>query len=78
MYASDIFANAATFVPSTYEIAGSLFDNVDEEIRRIIEQSIRDSLQTAQPVRRKNEDELSAGDTRLLDEYLHSFMQPGA
>lgn len=78
MYASDIFANAATFVPSAYEIAGSLFENMDEEIRRIIEQSIRDSLQTAQPVRKKNEDELSAGDTRLLDEYLHSFMQPGA
>ncbi len=78
MYAADIFANATAFVPSAYEIAGSILDNTDEEIRRIIEQSIRDSLQTAQPVRKKNEDELSAGDTRLLDEYLHSFMQPGA
>ena len=58
--------------------AGRPIPLTDEEIRRIIEQSIRDSLQTAQPVRRKNEDELSAGDTRLLDEYLHSFMQPGA
>lgn len=78
MYASDIFANAATFMPSSYEIAGSFLGNMDEEIRRIIEQSIRDSLQTARPVRKKNEDELSAGDTRLLDEYLHSFMKPGA
>lgn len=78
MYASDFFANGMAFVPSAYEIAGNLFGDTDEEIRRIIEQSIRDSLQTAQPVRKKNEDELSAGDTKLLDEYLHSFMRPGA
>lgn len=26
----------------------------------------------------KSEDELSAGDTKLLDDFLHSFMQPGA
>lgn len=78
MYASDIFANTAVFLPSAYEIAGSVLDGMDEEIRRAIEQSIMGSMQTAQPVRKKNEDELSAGDTRLLDEYLHSFMQPGA
>lgn len=47
-------------------------------IRHAIWQSLRAYPQTAQPVHKKNEDELSAGDTKLLDEYLHSFMQPGA
>lgn len=77
MYASDLFANGMAFVPSAYEVAGNIFNDMDEEVRRIIEQTLRDSL-TAQPVRKKNEDELSAGDTKLLDEYLHSFMRPGA
>lgn len=47
-------------------------------IRHAIWQSLMAYPQTAQPVQKKNEDKLSAGDTELLDEYLHSFMQPGA
>ena len=76
----DIFGNTTTIIPSAYEITESILDdlNLEERVRCAIEQNIWDNLQTARSVRKKNEDELSAGDTKLLDEYLHSFMQPGA
>lgn len=78
MYTPAAFDNAAVFLPSVYEIAGNLLNGMDEEIRRAIEQSVMCSMEMAQPVRKKNEDEFSAGDTKLLDEYLHSFMKAGA
>ena len=68
-YAFDFALSPGTdFLPFNYE----------DEIRRAIKQSIRDSLQIARSVQKKDEDELSPGDTKLLDDYLHSFMQPGA
>lgn len=80
-----IYAGEPIFMPVVcgWDMAGARittrpFDEpLDNDIQRLIKEiELNDFVERF--LQKNKDEELSAGDTELLDEYLHSFLQAGA